>query len=412
MITIEEMTRKIAEEDVEFIRLQFTDAFGHLKNIAVTTSQLERLIRRQFSFAGMAMFDNRYPLDEELYLYPDVSTFSILPWRPQQRRVAKVICDVCREDGSLYAMSPRTILKRTIALAEAQGYRFHISPACEFYLFHLDEDGRPTTITHESAGYLDVGPLDYGENARRDIVLALEEVGFVVESSYHEASPAQHEIDFGEASSLQSADALVSFAFTVRSIAKRAGLHATFMPKPLSKSAGSGLHLSIAIEKDGVPLDAAAEAEPPQEIRSFLAGMERHARAMCAVTNPIVNSYKRLRTLEQDAPFARYRRRHGEGRVELRFPDPSANPYLAIALAITAGLDGVEKRLEQHGEKTIAALPTHLGESLAALRQDSVLCEALGQSFVQIYSRVKEEEWQDYLSDVSPWEIERYLCKI
>lgn len=412
MTTIEEMARRIAAEDVEFIRLQFTDAFGHLKNIAVTTSQLERLVNRQFSFAGMAVFDNLYPLDEELYLYPDVSTFAILPWRPQQRRVAKVICDVCHEDGALYAMSPRTILKRTIALAEAQGYRFHISPACEFYLFHLDDDGRPTTVTHESAGYLDVGPLDYGENARRDIVLALEEMGFVVEASYHEQSPAQHEIDFGEAASLQTADALVSFSFTVRSIAKRAGLHATFMPKPLSQSATSGLHLSISIEKDGMPLDGADEANPPAEIQHFLAGIEQHAHAMCAITNPTVNSYKRLQTLNQDAPLVRYRKSHGEGRIELRFPDPSANPYLAIALAITAGLDGIETHIEQPFAHTVAALPTHLGDALANLQRDKLLCNALGADFVRIYTHVKTREWRDYLTEVSPWEIERYLSKV
>ncbi len=422
----DDIIQMLEEEDVEFIRLQFTDMFGNLKNIAVTTGQIDRIINNQFSFEGSALFDDLYPFDEELYLYPDLDSFVILPWRPQQRKVAKIICDVCHEDGSLFELSPRTILKRTLAIAEAKGYRFFVNPECEFYLFHTDDDGVPTTLTHESAGYLDVGPFDYGENARRDMVLTLENMGFEIESSHHELSPAQHEIDFAQGEGLETADAVMTFKFAVRSIAKRFGLHATFMPKPKNDSAGSGMHLNISMYHGQENLFDADEAGRMSETAQyFIGGILSHAPAMCAITNPTVNSYKRLLSGYQ-APSAinyafsgeealvKYRKRHGESKVELRFPDTAANPYLAIALCIAAGLDGIEQQLDPDTviKQASGTLPANLDRAVELMNQDDLIARCLGRTFVHIYSQVKEEEWLDYMKEVSDWETKRYLVKM
>ncbi len=426
MKTKKEIAKLIEEEDVEFLRLQFTDAFGHLKNIAVTTSQLDRVINNQFSFAGSALFDNQFEIEEDLYLYPDLDSFVLLPWRPSQRRVAKVICDVCHEDGTLYEMSPRTILKRTVALAEAKGYTFKINPECEFYLFHTDEDGTPTTLSHERAGYLDVGPFDYGENTRRDMVLTLEEMGFEIESSHHEMSPAQHEIDFAQGESLEIADTVMTFKLAVRSIARRFGLYATFMPKPRTDTAGSGMHMNFSMYKNGRNLfDPENNGEMPDTAKYFIGGIMAHVDAICAITNPIVNSYKRLRSGMQapgkidyatkgESSLIKYRRRLGESKIELRFPDTAANPYLAIAVCITAGIDGIERQILPDSGKAgdCRQLPSTLEYALLNLEKDKLIRHCLGKKFVSAYTKVKTEEWQEYVCQVSDWETKRYLGRM
>ena len=216
----QEILELIEEEDVEFIRLQFVDAFGNLKNLAVTPDRFERVIDNKYQFDGSAFFDGQYDYNEDLYLRPDLDTFVILPWRPQQGRVGKFICDVCYEDGTEHEMSPRTILKNVVTKAKEQGYTIVVNPECEFFLFHTDDNGNPTTITHERAGYLDVGPIDFGENARRDMVLMLQDMGFNIEASHHEKAPAQHEISFSEGEAMETADAIMTFKFAIRSIAK------------------------------------------------------------------------------------------------------------------------------------------------------------------------------------------------
>ena len=251
MKTRSDILRLIEEEDVEFIRLQFTDVFGNLKNIAVTLGQIDRVLGNQFSIEGSALFDELYDPGMNLYLHPVLDSFVILPWRPQQGKVGKFICDVCYRNGELFEMSPRTILKKVLDQAAGEGYAFIVDPECEFFLFHTDDNGTPTTITHEKAGYLDVGPLDLGENARRDMVLTLEQMGFDIESSHHEKGPAQHEIDFTQGEALETADSLMTFKFAIRSIAKRFGLYATFMPKPRTDVTGSGMHLNLSLYKDG-----------------------------------------------------------------------------------------------------------------------------------------------------------------
>ena len=302
-------------------------------------------------------------------------------------------------------------------------------PECEFFLFHVDENGLPTTTSHEIAEYLDVGPADFGENARRDIVLMLEDMGFEIESSHHEYAPAQHEIDFREDDALPMADSIQTFKFAVRSIAKRFGLYATFMPKPRQDVAGSGMHIHLRLMKDGSNIFMSENGEPSQEAKWFVGGIMAHARALCALANPSVNSYKRLLS-GYDAPFyitwadkgekalVNINREIDDVKIELRFPDGSANPFLLFASCLAAGLDGIEKKTqpgmkyEKGCEASAPTLPECLKEAIDELQNDDVLTEALGKDFVDIYTKVKHEEWRAFLSEVTPWEIDNYLTRI
>ncbi len=424
MNTRQDIERIIQEEDVEFIRLQFTDAFGNLKNIAVTPSQLDRVLQNKFSFAGEALFDGKVECNEDLYLYPDPDTFVIIPWRPQSRRVAKIICDVCYEDGTLVDMSPRTILKKVTDEAASKGYSVKVSSECEFFLFHTDDNGNPTVVTHEQGGYMDVGPSDFGENARRDIVLTLEDMGIRVQSSYHEKAPAQHEIDLCEVPVVDAADAVTTFRFAVRSLAKRFGLYATFMPKPKSNAAGSGLHLQVAMYKDGRNIFE-SEDGISAEAKGFIGGILKHAKAIAGITNPIVNSYKRINN-GCDAPglinwsvrgekcLVKYTRDQGTPKVELRFPDGAANPYLALAVCLAAGLEGIDDKTDPGNMDSTdcVALPADLKHATEELNRDELVKSVLGNDFAEAYTAVKDSEWNEYISEVSEWEINRYLSKM
>lgn len=434
MKTKEEILELVEEEDVEFIRLQFTDMFGNLKNVAVTANQLERVLNNKFVIESSAMFAEYYDTQEDMYLYPDLDTFVILPWRPQAGKVARFLCDVYDSDGGILAISPRTILKKVLDEAKAEGYTFYVDPECEFFLFHSDENGIPTTVTHEIAGYMDVGPIDMGENPRRDMVLTLEEMGFEIESSHHEGAPGQNEIDFREGEALHIADSVVTFKSAVRSIAKRFGLHATFMPKPKAGVAGSGMHLNISVYKDGRNIlnSRTDDKELREEASFFMGGVMNHVRSICAVTNPLVNSYKRLMSgfeapkyigwsYKNDDALIRVRKRLGEDtKIELRFPDPSANPYLAIAMCIAAGMDGLEKKIPagepmqvcvEKGE-ALVSLPETLREAANCMREDAWVEEILGKEFVEIYTTAKLKEWNEYMAKISDWEIEKYLNRV
>lgn len=433
-MTKTEILELVKEEDVEFIRLQFTDVFGNLKNIAVTANQLERALDNKYTFDEGAMFGAARKGEEDVYLYPDVDTFVILPWRPQHGKVARLLCDVYRNDGTEYSMSPRTILKKVIKEAQEKGYTFYIDPECEFFLFHTDENGIPTTLTHEQAGYMDVGPIDLGENARRDMVITLEEMGFEIESSHHESAPAQHEIVFKEAEALQIADSIVTFKSAVRSIAKRFGLHATFMPKPKKNVEGSGMHLNFSVYKNGRNIFNIKQnnSEYTDEAKWFMAGIMKHAKAMCSITNPLVNSYKRLvsgfeisdvkmSVRKSQNALLKIRSRIGEDtKVEVRFPDPSANPYLAIAVCIAAGLEGIESKMEldtktisfENKDTRVGYLPITLREAVGYTKKSSFIKELLGDEFVSIYSELKYAEWNEYMEEISDWEIEKYLNRV
>lgn len=424
MKTREDILQIIEEEDVEFIRLQFVDMFGNLKNIAVTPSQLDRVLNNEYFFEGSALFDQQYSSDEEYYLKPDLDSFVILSWRPQQGRVGKFMCDVVDAEGNPVALSPRAILERTLQLGKEKGYRCMVDSECEFFLFHTDDNGMPTVIAHEQAGYLDVGPADLGENARREMVLNLEEMGFDIESSHHEKAPAQHEIDFREGEGMKTADALVSFKFAVRSIAKRFGLYATFMPKPKMDAAGSGMHLNFSLYKDGVNIFD----EDENKAKYFVGGVMKYAREMAAITNPTINSYKRILS-GYKAPreinwakkgeniFAKVRKSFGTTKVELRFPDPSANPYLALTVCLYAGFVGMKEKIEP--EELVKSwseeqkyLPDSLKEALNELKKSEFMKKVLGEEFLSIYLEVKEQEWKEYMLQVSDWEINRYLVKL
>ncbi len=425
MRTKQEIMEMIEEEDVEFIRLQFTDVLGNLKNIAITPEQLYKVGNNLYAFDSAAVFDDLYDPEEELYLRPDFDSFVILPWRPQQGKVGKFICDICYRDGNVYDMSPRTILKNVLSEALAKGYSFNVDPECEFFLFHSDDNGCPTTITHEKAGYLDVGPIDFGENARRDMVLTLEDMGFEIESSHHEKSAAQHEIDFAQDEALATADNLMTFKFAVRSIAKRFGLYATFMPKPKTDVAGSGLHLNISMYKDGKNLFCSEGGKPSETASYFMGGLMAHAKALCAITNPLVNSYKRLMSgygaprkidwsTKGEKTLLKYHNNIDDSKVELRLPDPAANPYLAIAVSIAAGLDGIERQIEPGAERNSesADLPGTLKEAIAKFGKDPLMEEVLGADFVKVYKKIKNNEWSEYMLQVSDWEVEKYLVKM
>ena len=434
-----EILQIVDEEDVEFIRLQFTDMFGVLKNIAVPSSQLMKVMENRCTveMAALNGFDPK--VDGEFYLKPDLSTFTILPWRPQQGKVARFICDVYSEDGTETMLSPRYILKKAVEEAEGLGYTLQVNPECEFFLFHTDDNGNPTTVTHEQAGYLDTSPVDLGENTRRDVVLTMEEMGYEITSSHHEIAPAQHEIDFPFETAMETADKVMTFKMAVRTIAKRYGLHATFMPKPRMEVNGSGMHLNMRLIKEGKNVLGDENDNLSREGEAFLAGILEHIAGMTAVFNPIVNSYKRLVpgfeapseitwSTKQRTALIHIRKRLGEGlSLELRSPDSTANPYLVFALCLKAGLYGIQHQLqappeltedirrltcEEKLEKGIASLPENLGEALKAMAQDSLVEETLGAEYVNVFQKVKRKEWKSYLAQVSEWELSRYLYRI
>ncbi|HBD00139.1 MAG TPA: type I glutamate--ammonia ligase, partial [Lachnoclostridium sp.] len=293
----EDIFRIVEEEDVEFIRLQFTDIFGMLKNVAITRSMLGKALDNRCMFDGSSIEGFVRMEESDMYLYPDLDTFEILPWRPQQGKVARLMCDVYCPDRTPFEGDPRFVLKKVLKKARDMGFEFHAGPECEFFLFHMDEEGRPTTETHETASYFDVAPIDLAENVRRDMVLTLEEMGFMIEASHHEIAPGQHEIDFQYAEGMVTADNIMTFKMAVKTIAKRHGLHATFMPKPKAGVNGSGMHINMSLsdlmgrnmfenEEDELGLSKAAY--------QFIAGLLYHIKGMTILTNPLVNSYKRL----------------------------------------------------------------------------------------------------------------------
>lgn len=436
--TKQDILRMVQEEDVEFIRLQFTDIFGNLKNVAITVSQLEKALDNECMFDGSSIEGFARIEESDMYLNPDYNTFEIFPWRPQQGKVARLICDVYRPNGDPFEGDPRYILKRAIKKAADMGYVFEVGPECEFFLFNTDENAMPTTITHEQAGYFDLGPVDFGENARRDMVLTLEDMGFVIEASHHEVAPAQHEIDFRYDEALTTADNIMTFKLAVKTIAKRHGLHATFMPKPKYGVNGSGMHINMSLSKDGrnIFADEKDRFGLSKEAYYFIGGIMKHMKGMTAITNPLVNSYKRLVpgfeapvhiawSATNRSPLIRIPATHGVGtRIELRCPDPAANPYLALAVCLRAGLDGIANQImppesvdcnifemsaEQKAACGIEEIPGTLIEALNAMEEDALVKEALGTHTYTKYIQGKKEEWDSYRAQVTDWEIRAYL---
>ncbi len=437
-----DIIRMVEDEDVEFIRLQFTDMFGMLKNVAITSGQLEKALDNRCMFDGSAIEGFVREEETDMYLRPDLDTFEIFPWRPQQGKVARLLCDVFCPDGTPFEGDPRYVLKKVLKEAEDMGYYFNVGPECEFFLFHTDEEGRPTIRTHEMAGYFDVAPIDLAENVRRDIVLNLEEMGFAIESSHHEIAPGQHEVDIQYERGLKAADNIVTFKNAVKTIAKRHGLHATFMPKPKAGVNGSGMHINMSLED---PLGKNLFADPSDSLGlsqlayQFLAGILYHIESMTILTNPLVNSYKRL-IPGYDAPvYVAWASAANRGqvmripsnrgaatRIELRSPDPAMNPYLALAACLAAGLDGIRRGMvppepfcgnafslsrSEMKKRGIRHLPETLGEAIEAFENDEFLRKVLGDSIYFKYLEAKKEEWSEFRCQVTDWEIGEYLYK-
>ncbi len=439
--TKQDILEMAEEEDIEFIRLQFTDVFGTLKNIAVTKTQLKKALDNSCMFDGSAIAGFARVEKSDMYLHPDLDTFAVFPWRPQQGKVARIICDIYDVDGNPFEGDPRYVLRRAIDQARRMGYEFEVGPECEFFLFHYDDEGRPTTQINEQAGYFDLGPADLGENARRDMVLSLEEMGYEVEASHHESAPGQHEIDFKYDQALAAADNIMTFKLAVKTIAKRHGMFASFMPKPKPGVNGSGMHLNLSLSKDGK--NRFADPKDPrglsEEAYYFIGGLLSHMKGMTAVANPLVNSYKRLVpgfeapnfitwSLNNRTPLIRIpSTRGGSARIELRSPDSAANPYLLLAMCLAAGLDGIQnkqtppkevngnlydmtrRQLDQVG---IELLPEDLIHAVYELEKDPLLLAALGPHVSRKYIKAKKEEWDRYRSAVTDWEVFEYLYRI
>ena len=434
----EEIIRRVREEGINFIRLQFTDIFGQLKNVAITASQIERAVNNEISLDGSSIEGFVRIHESDQYLHPDLDTFTVFPWHREHGKIARLICDIYNPDGTPFIGDPRGTLKRVLRRAADMGYSFNVGPECEFFLFQLDENGKPTTKTGDEAGYFDLGPLDHGESTRREICLALEQMGFEIEASHHECAQGQHEIDFKYADALRAADNIMTFKLTVKSMAQRNGLHATFMPKPLYGVAGSGMHTNMSLFRDGKNAfyDPDGERRLSKTCYQFIAGLLEHIEGMCALTNPLVNSYKRL-VPGYEAPcyvawsagnrsaLIRIPSSRGNGtRVELRSPDPSCNPYLEIAACLAAGLDGIERGItpppeiteniylmtpEQRIQKGIRGLPASLEEALVAFRADPLMTATMGEHVTEQYIEGKQREWEAYRTRVSNWEIDKYL---
>ncbi|WP_279000023.1 type I glutamate--ammonia ligase [[Clostridium] scindens] len=436
-----DILRIVEEEDVGFIRLQFTDIFGVMKNVAITASQLEKALDHQIMFDGASIEGFARIEESDMYLYPDLDTFEIFPWRPQQGKVARLICDVYKPDGTIFQSDPRYVLKKVMFQAKSMGFEFDVGTECEFFLFHTDDDGLPTTVTHESAGYFDLGPLDLGENARRDMVLTLEDMGYEIEASHHESAPAQHEIDLHYDEALASADSIMTFKLVVKTIARRHGLHATFMPKPKYGINGSGMHINMSMRKDGINIfhDSKDPAGLSKEAYWFIGGLMKHMKAICFITNPVVNSYKRLVpgyeapvyiawSARNRTPLIRIPDTRGDAvRVELRSPDPSANPYLALAVCLAAGLEGIQNEImppksvdcniyemseEERKASGIEMLPGSLLEAAREFEKDAFIQSVLGEDLSKKYIEAKTREYADYRAQVTDWEISRYLHRL
>ncbi|MGM0123533.1 glutamine synthetase [Enterococcus sp. AZ194] len=437
--TVEEIRQIADEENVRFLRLMFTDIMGTIKNVEVPVSQLDKVLDNKMMFDGSSIEGFVRIEESDMYLYPDLSTWMIFPWESDHGKVARLICDIYNPDGTPFAGDPRGNLKRALNDMKKLGFSsFNLGPEPEFFLFKLDEDGEITLDLNDRGGYFDFAPTDLGENCRRDIVLELESLGFEVEASHHEVAPGQHEIDFKYADVVDACDNIQTFKLVVKTIARKHGLHATFMPKPLFGINGSGMHcnMSLFTEEGNAFYDEDGEMELSKTAYHFLGGLLKHARSYTAVCNPTVNSYKRLVpgyeapvyvawSGHNRSPLVRVPESRGlSTRLELRSVDPSANPYLAMAVLLQAGLDGIRNELtpppavdrniyvmneEEREAAQIQDLPSTIHNAIKELRKDPVMIDALGQHIYSNFVEAKRMEWAAFRQTVSEWEREQYL---
>jgi glutamine synthetase len=437
--TREDITRLAKEENVKYIRLQFTDILGTIKNVEIPVSQLDKALDNKMMFDGSSIEGFVRIEESDMLLHPDLDTWVIFPWTAEKGKVARLICDIYKTDGTPFEGDPRNNLKRVLAEAREMGFTsFNLGPEPEFFLFKLDEKGEPTLELNDKGGYFDLAPTDLGENCRRDIVLELEEMGFEIEASHHEVAPGQHEIDFKYADAITACDNIQTFKLVVKTIARKHGLHATFMPKPLFGINGSGMHCNVSLfkEKENVFYDTKGQLELSETAMQFIAGTIKHAPAFTAVTNPTVNSYKRLVpgyeapcyvawSAQNRSPLIRIPASRGlSTRVEVRSVDPAANPYLALAVLLKAGLDGIKNNLtppapvdrniyvmskEEREEVGIVDLPATLHAALETLKASEVIKEALGEHLLEHFIEAKEIEWDMFRTQVHQWERDQYM---
>lgn len=440
-MTKNEILGVVEKENVQFIRLQFTDILGIPKNVSITNEQLEKALDGELMFDGSSIEGFVRIEESDMYLKPDPETFAIYPWKTtEEGKVARLICDIYTSDNEPFEGCPRQCLKKVMEEARAMGFTMKAGPEAEFFMFNKDISGNPTLETHDKAGYFDLAPVDLGEDARREMVLTLKQMGFEIEASHHEVAPGQHEIDFKYAGAMATADRIITFRTVVRIVAARHGLHATFMPKPVFGIAGSGMHIHVSLNKNGKNAfyDPKSKDGISKTMMHFVAGVLAHAKGITAITNPTVNSYKRLVpgyeapvyiawSYKNRSPLIRVPARRGEGtRFELRNPDPSCNPYLALAVILKAGLEGIQKKMmppksvdlniyemdvEAREAAGIESLPATLNEALKELKKDKLIIDTLGPHIYDRFISAKRLEWDNYRSRVHQWEIEEYLTK-
>jgi len=439
------MTKKqildiVKKENIHFFRMQFIDINGTMKNVAIPRSQLEKALDGQIMFDGSSI-DGFVRINEsDMYLKPDYDTFCILPWRNQEGiAAARIICDVYLPDGTPFSGCPRVTLKRAVDKAQKMGFTMNVGTEAEFFLFERDENGAPTTITNDTAGYFSLDPEDEGNNCRREIIETLEKMGFEIEASHHEVAEGQHEINFKYANALTCADNTVTFKWVVKAIANKYNLHATFMPKPVFGINGSGMHTNQSLfnlDGSNAFFDKKDKLQLSETAYQYIAGIIKNARGFAAITNPLVNSYKRL-VPGYEAPvyvawsasnrsaLVRIPASRGLGtRTEVRCPDPTCNPYLAFAMMLNSGLDGIENKLtpppsvdvnifamtpDEKETAGIASMPANLKEAMDELKANPIAKEALGNHIFEKYCIAKEAEWDSFRTAVTDWELENYL---
>lgn len=442
MTSKEIIMQRVEDEDVSFVRMQFTDMLGRMRNMAITTDKLEDALNNRCLFDGSAIDGFANIEESDLYLHPDLSTFTIFPWRPHSGKVARLICDVCTPDGEPLEYNPRLVLERVIKESEDMGFNLKIGPKIEFFLLNTDELGRPTAEISDHGSYFDIAPIDNGENARRDICLTLREMGYTVEASHHERGRGQHEIVFSADDALITADRIITAKMVIKTIAKRNGFHATFMPKPFEDEFGSGMHLSMWLEGKGKNLFAydASTKEFSTTAYRFIAGLLKHTREIACLTNPTVNSYKRF-IPGADAPChiswsennrsllirAVRTRTPEDAKIEYRSPDGTSNPYLAIAAILKAGLAGIKDETIQlppsmgmnvsalsESERNmlgIQRMPVSLNEAIQLAKDSALMKDLLGAHFLENYISKKQEEYDRYRRTISRWELDNYLIQ-
>ncbi len=439
--TAEQIMAEVKEQNIRFVRMQFSDIFGILKNVSLPVSQLEKALNGEIMFDGSSVDGFARIEESDMYLKPDFDTWQTFPWDYSDGPIARLICNVYNDHGEPFIGDPRFVLKKALDEAKEMGFTLNIGPEAEFFLFHVGADGAPTLETNDHAGYFDISPVDQGSYARRKMVAALEDMGFEVEASHHECAPGQHEIDFKYDEALSAADRIQTFKLVVHRVAQSHGLHATFMPKPIYGIAGSGMHMNMSLSDlhgKNVFYDPNGKDGLSDIAYYYVGGLLKHAKAITAITNPVVNSYKRLISGyeapvyiawsgKNRSPLVRIPAKRGQStRVELRSPDPCANPYLAEAVMLAAGLDGIRNKITppescdfnlyelsaaERKERGIDCLPGSLREAVECLLEDDVVKAALGEHVLRCFVDAKQKEYDAFRSCVTPWEIDQYLAK-